>query len=174
MTDAALVEQARDGDAEAFAILYDRYARLIRAIAYDATAEYAAAEDIVQEVFFKAFRRLQQLRQPDRFARWLIGITRHAARDWQRNKRRDRHHFGPTPDQSAETEADQTVIELRRAIRLLPKNERMALHLYYLNDQPAETARKAFGLSSSGFYKLLDRARKQTAVIMQRNRETMK
>jgi hypothetical protein len=42
----------------------------------------------------------------------------------------------------------------------------MALHIFYLDEQPAEMARQTLGLSSSGFYKLLERARKSVAQLM--------
>jgi RNA polymerase sigma-70 factor (ECF subfamily) len=41
----------------------------------------------------------------------------------------------------------------------LPERERMAVHIHYLCGEPAEVARHALGLSQSGFYKLLERAR---------------
>ena len=44
-------------------------------------------------------------------------------------------------------------------IRELPEAERMALHLFYLDEQPAEFARQILKLSQSGFYKVLARAR---------------
>ena len=41
----------------------------------------------------------------------------------------------------------------------LPEQERLALHIHYLCGEPVEVARRTLNLSSSGFYKLLDRAR---------------
>lgn len=170
-----LVELARDGDRDAFAALYDRYARLVRAIAFDVSGELAAAEDIAQDVFLKAFSRLHQLRTPERFVSWLSGIARLAALDWRRTKRRDRHEFGePACEAPSTTDDPSEFEELRQAIRRLPRKERMALHIFYLDEQPAETARAAIGLSCSGFYKLLDRARQRTATIMRQNQETRK
>ena len=170
-----LVELARDGDREAFAALYDRYARLVRAIAFDVSGELTAAEDIAQDAFLKAFSRLRQLRTPARFVPWLTSIARLAALDWRRTKRRDRHEFGETTCEAPIATDDSSELEeLRQAIRRLPWKERMALHIFYLDEQPAETARAALGLSNSGFYKLLDRARQRTATIMRRNQETRK
>ena len=42
---------------------------------------------------------------------------------------------------------------------MLGEDERLALHAFYLQDKSAEEARRIMGLSRSGFYKLLDRAR---------------
>lgn len=172
---APLVEQARAGDRQAFSTLYDRHARLVRAIAYDASGELAAAEDIAQEVFLKAFRKLHQLRDAERFVPWLIGIARRAAVTWQRGQRRDRHEFLPSPEVPMAAASDDGLVEeLRAAIRRLPSRERLALHIFYLEGQPADAARAALGLSSSGFYKLIERARQRAAALMRQNEETRK
>jgi RNA polymerase sigma-70 factor, ECF subfamily len=170
--DKSLVRRANRGDRLAFAELYDRYARLVRAIAYDASGDFSAAQDITQEVFIKAFCRLDQLRKPERFAAWMTQIARRAGRDWQRTKRRDRHEFQPQPPELHVASGDDPAIEVLQAIRRLPYRERMALHVFYLEEQPAEMVRKTLKLSSSGFYKLLDRARKRVAEIMQFDEES--
>lgn len=176
MTDLPrLIRQARAGDHEAFSEIYDRHARLVRAIAYDATGELGAAEDVAQETFLKAFRKLHQLRGEDRFVPWLAGIARRTAFTWRRGKRRDRHEFGPAAPETLAADGDGGMLEeLRAAIRRLPSRERLALHIFYLDEQPAETARAALGLSSSGFYKLIERARQRAATIMRENEETRK
>ena len=63
------------------------------------------------------------------------------------------------------------ITELREAILKLPDDERFALHLFYLEEQPAAIARECLGLSQSGFYKLLERAREHAGAIMRRNQE---
>jgi len=168
---AELVERVRNGDHEAFAVLYDRHARLIRAICYDATAHLSSAEDLTQEVFLKAYQKLEQLRDGDRFLPWLCEIARRTGRDWQRRSRRN----GPQPSGVVDIAApheEPYLSELRGAIRELPYKERMALHLFYLDEQPVVIARQVLGLSQSGFYKLLDRARERVGSILRRSRES--
>ena len=169
---AELVERSRRGDTLAFGELYDRHARLIRAICYDATKQLDAAEDLTQEVFLRAFERLRQLRDDQRFAAWLCEIARCASRDWQRKNHRSSELSDaispadlPTPDENSQ------ISELREAILKLPDDERFALHLFYLEEQPAAIARECLGLSQSGFYKLLERAREHAGAIMRRNQE---
>ena len=50
----------------------------------------------------------------------------------------------------------------------------MAFHLFYLDEQPVAVARQVLGLSQSGFYKLLDRAREHVGAIMRRNEEAIR
>jgi RNA polymerase sigma-70 factor (ECF subfamily) len=176
MTDTAeLVARARAGDQAAFAAVYDRHARLIRAICFDATAHLSSAEDLSQEVFLRAHQKLHQLRDGSRFVPWICEIARRAGSDWSRRSRRN----GALPDveQTVEPAAPQEepqLAELRHAIRQLPEDERMALHLFYLDEQPVAVARQMLGLSQSGFYKLLDRAREHVGSIMRRNEEAIR
>src|SRR4051812_1933002 len=90
MTDTSeLVARERAGDQAAFAALYDRNARLIRAICFDATAHLASAEDLSQEVFLRAYQKLHQLRDGSRFVPWICEIARRACSDSARRLKRD-------------------------------------------------------------------------------------
>jgi RNA polymerase sigma-70 factor (ECF subfamily) len=170
-----LVAKARGGDHAAFAALYDRHARLVKAICYDSTGHLASAEDLSQEVFLRAYQKLHQLRDGSRFVAWLCEIARRAGRDWAKKSRRD----GGLPKLAqtidvAVPQKEPQLAELRHAIRQLPDDERMALHLFYLDEQPVAVARQVLGLSQSGFYKLLDRAREHVGSIMRRNEEAIR
>ena len=61
-SDETLVQGALNGDQAAFGELYDRWARIIRAICFDTTHNLDAAEDIAQEVFLRALEKLGVLR----------------------------------------------------------------------------------------------------------------
>lgn len=66
---------------------------------------------------------------------------------------------------------DPHLAVLHEAIRQLPENERLALHLFYLEEQPVAAARRVLNLSQSGFYDLLERARNRVGLIIRRNQE---
>ncbi len=176
MSEADLVADARNGDAAAFGALYDRHARLVRAVCFDATGELASAEDLAQDVFLKAHARLCQLRDAERFVAWLCEIARSAGRDWQRRARRESALVSEMVEAMRPAQAgnDAQLAELREVVRTLPDDERMALHLFYLEEQPAAAARLVLGLSQSGFYKLLDRAREHAGAIMRRKEEAVR
>jgi DNA-directed RNA polymerase specialized sigma24 family protein len=92
----------------------------------------------------------------------MIGIARREGIDYRRRMARQRRRFAPLVDDpvQAHNKGAQHESDLvRQAIRELPERERLAVHIHYLCGQPAETARQCLGLSPSGFYKLLDRAR---------------
>src|ERR1700746_1686469 len=102
--DAHLVSRALDGNTEAFAMLFDRYARLVRAVAWDAGSDWATIQDLTQECFLRAYRQLASLRKREHFRYWVTGIARQLVRETRR-----RRSYGQLPDPdslaSAETPA---------------------------------------------------------------------
>jgi RNA polymerase sigma-70 factor (ECF subfamily) len=80
------VRFAQNGDAEAFAALYDAYISQIYKFVYYKTLHQETAEDISAEVFIKAWRKLSQFKDGS-FVAWLYTIARHAVIDYYR-----RHH----------------------------------------------------------------------------------
>jgi len=81
--DTNLVVAARDGDREAFGRLYDRYARMVHGVLL-AKIPVSDVDDLVQDVFILALRRLSSLREPGSFGAWLAAIARNRAADYHR------------------------------------------------------------------------------------------
>ncbi len=171
-TDETLVLGVLHGDRSAFAELYDRRARLIRAVCYDATRDVHLAADLTQEVFLRAFRRLGTLRDRQRFTAWLTGIARQVCREWRRERRRDRNLLSNLPDEVVCTdpfdEPDDRIAAIRDALASLPEKERLALHAFYLRGLDVDEARTVLGLSRSGLYRLLSCARGRLTRLMSR------
>jgi RNA polymerase sigma-70 factor (ECF subfamily) len=81
--DGALARRAAEGDETAFARLYERYARMVHGLLL-ARVGRADVEDLVQDVFLTAWRRLDALRDPAAFGGWLATIARNRATDFHR------------------------------------------------------------------------------------------
>jgi RNA polymerase sigma-70 factor (ECF subfamily) len=81
--DARLVLAARDGDEGAFNRLYERYARVVHGLLL-ARVSRTDLDDLVQDVFLTAWRRLPTLRDPAAFGGWLTMIARNRATDFHR------------------------------------------------------------------------------------------
>ena len=81
--DAMLVSDARTGDRVAFGRLYDRYARMVHGVLL-ARVPVGEVDDLVQDVFLLALRRLSTLRETGRFGAWLAVIARNLANDYHR------------------------------------------------------------------------------------------
>jgi RNA polymerase sigma-70 factor (ECF subfamily) len=82
--DGLLVEAARAGDRVAFGRLYERYARMVHGILM-ARVPLGEVDDLVQDVFVMALRRLSSLRDAARFGGWLAAIARNRANDYHRH-----------------------------------------------------------------------------------------
>jgi RNA polymerase sigma-70 factor (ECF subfamily) len=83
-SDAAAVARACAGDAEAFRVLVDRYSRKVFRLAYRMTRNEHDAEDVVQEAFLRAYRRLKQFESRSSFGTWIFRIAVNAALDLTR------------------------------------------------------------------------------------------
>ena len=173
--DDQLVRSTLAGDTEAFGCLYDRYAGVVRAIAFEATGNVTDAQDLTQDVFLRAFRGLSTLVDPSCFGPWVIGIVRLTGKQWRRTRARDRHRFiGEARCDGPESHASGACphADLHAAMMELDESERMALHLFYFDDRPAQQARLLMGLSLSGFYRVLERARARIKERFCENEET--
>lgn len=171
-TDGELVAAALRGDRTAFAELYDRRARLIRAVCFNTTGDLHSAADLTQEVFLRAYSKLASLRKPESFAAWLTGIARQVCREWRRGRLRDRQMARSLPEDvpsaEREAEADPRLETLQEALMQLPERERLSLQAFYLQGLDAEQARAVLGLSKSTFYRVLAEARERLAAIHRR------
>jgi RNA polymerase sigma factor (sigma-70 family) len=87
-TDHELVSAVRHGDDRAFEELYTRYQRRIAAYVFGMVKDYGRAEDITQEVFVSALRRIRQTERPIAFKPWVYEIAKNACIDAYRRTRR--------------------------------------------------------------------------------------
>ena len=87
--DARVVEQARRGDAAAREALVRRYLRPAYAVALAIARNVADAEDLAQDALVAALDRIDQCREPERFAAWLFQGVRNRALN-QAEQRRTR------------------------------------------------------------------------------------
>ena len=122
---ARLVAAARDGDRAAFGQLYDRFAPMVHGLLL-ARVPRADVDDLVQDVFLQAMRRLGSLRNAEAFGPWLAAIARNRARDhWRRGETTvelpDELPGSPHPEGEAMT--------VLAAIRRLPEAYRETLVL---------------------------------------------
>jgi RNA polymerase sigma factor (sigma-70 family) len=87
-TDLDLVARVRRGDDRAFETLYSRYQRRISAYVYGMVKDHGRAEDITQEVFISALRRMRETDRAIAFKPWIYEIAKNACIDQFRRSRR--------------------------------------------------------------------------------------
>lgn len=123
--DALLVEAARDGDRGAFGRLYDRFAPMVHGILL-ARVPPGEADDLTQEVFLLALRRIHTLREAAAFGGWLAAIARNRANDFHRGSRETVELPENLEGQDPPQDEAQSVLA---AIRTLPEAYRETLIL---------------------------------------------
>ncbi len=176
-SDKALVLAVFAGEKAAYEKLYDRYAPLVRAVCYDMTGNLADAQDLAQDVFMRAYEKLEYLREPELFGRWIVGIARLRCKEWRRQRLRSQNKDVGLNDAQVvapEPPDDSRIELLREMITTLPEKERLALHTFYLQGSSADNARRIMGLSRSGFYRVLERARKRLEQLLIAEQENIR
>ena len=131
-TDTPLVQRARAGDAAAFGLLVRQHRSKVRGFLRRLTrGDAALADDLAQETFLEAHRKLDQFRGEGSFGAWLCGIA------WsrflmERRKRREEPLEAPDETASVDTSsASLARLDLEKAMAQLAPPERAALTLCY-------------------------------------------
>jgi RNA polymerase sigma factor (sigma-70 family) len=86
--DQRLVAAVRRGDDRAFEALYSRYHRRIHAYVMGMVKDHGRAEDVTQEVFMSALRRMRETERPIAFKPWVYEIAKNACIDQFRRSKR--------------------------------------------------------------------------------------
>jgi RNA polymerase sigma-70 factor, ECF subfamily len=124
-----LVEAARTGDRAAFAELYQQYARMVHGIVL-ARAPRNEADDLVQDVFFFAWRKIHTLRDAGAFGGWIGMIARNRAMDYHRQKTETEELTDAMADTMSEKPQQQTeALAVLNTIKALPEAYRETLIL---------------------------------------------
>ncbi len=89
-SDQRLVAAVRRGDDRAFETLYQRYQRRIHAYVLGMVKDHGRAEDVTQEVFVSALRRMRETERALAFKPWLYQIAKNTCIDAFRRSKRDR------------------------------------------------------------------------------------
>ncbi|MFH8250135.1 RNA polymerase sigma factor [Microbacterium sp. B2969] len=121
-TDAALVRAAGDGSEHAFRTLYRAYVRPVYWIAHGLVGNASDAEDVTQETFLAAWRKLHGFELAgESLLPWLATICRLQAANRIRRQRRDRERTAGEADESlpATVDVEQQVIDDDLAERIL-------------------------------------------------------
>jgi len=104
MTDADLIARFREGQVAAFNTLVWRWQHRLYHFVLRYAGDREATRDLCQQIFIRAYRGLEQLRDPERFSTWLYQIALNTCRDQQR---RDQRHPTCSLDSMQETEGGQ-------------------------------------------------------------------
>jgi RNA polymerase sigma-70 factor (ECF subfamily) len=148
--DRDLVELARSGDREAFAVLVHQVSDSLYAVAHRILRDTGLAEDALQNALVLAWRRLPHLRDADRFEAWIHRILVHACYDESQRARswtatvRVLPIDGPSTPDGSDAVADRD--ELERAYRRLSVEQRAVFVLHHYLGLPLVEVAELLGI----------------------------
>lgn len=187
--DELLVRRSQAGDRAAFEQLVRQTARLVYARIYLDTADRHRTEDLVQETFLTAWRRVGQVTEPAGFRTWLLAVAKSVTTDAHRRdtrKKRSGPRGGSTPaagavaERAAELVADDAPTpaeaaerreareRMLRVLRELPEEYSRPLTLRYLAGADYDTIGRQLGLSNGSLRGLLNRGMAKLRDAMRR------
>ncbi|MDQ1524298.1 MAG: polymerase sigma-70 factor, subfamily [Pyrinomonadaceae bacterium] len=143
--DAALVAAVRAGDSDAFGRLYDTYSRMVHGILL-ARVPYGEVDDLVQDVFLVALRKIESLRDANLFGPWLAMITRNRAMDFHRRSR-DTAELTDDIATTNVTAPEAEATEVLNLIRQLPEAYREPLILRFVEGMTGPEIAERTGLA---------------------------
>ena len=163
------VQQSLQGDQQAFGKIVAQYQGAVSAMAYSITGNLAQSEDLAQEAFIVAWKKLGSLHNADAVAPWLCGIVRNLARDWMRKQTRQptvsMEGLGGAHEPAGESPEEK---ELRReradlvwsALAEIPENYREPLVLFYRQGESIRAIAEVLELTEDNVKQRLSRGRK--------------
>ena len=152
-SDANLVHRAIGGEAAAFTTLFERHYPAVREFAYRVVLDGHAADDVAQESFILAARRLGSLRDGQAFAAWLYRIASNAARGHLRAHQAHVRKLDAAAlaesGRTVENEDDERHQQALQAMHALPPKQREAVALVILDGLSHSDASLCLGCAES-------------------------
>lgn len=172
-SDEFLVLRARDGDFAAFERLFDRHRNLVYRFAYQMAQRRDDAEDVVQEVFVRAYQNLHRYRDEAKFTTWLLRIATNLSTDRARMSSRRQHleqqeaggsltwmTVGTWEDPIANLEQEQMREALKLALAALPDHHRNVIVMRDIEEMEYRDIAETLGCTVGGAKLRVLRARR--------------
>ena len=139
--DALLVKECQSGNTDAVNLLVKRWHVKLCKQAYWYTKDRAVAKDIVQDGWSVILKRIGSLSDPYSFGSWAMRIVVRKSIDWLRKQKTELNHLKQYHESNTISNVDDhaTFAEdrhalLRNAIKKLPEEQQMVLHMFYLHE----------------------------------------
>ena len=151
ISDSDLTAKSLNGDQQSFRQLYQRYQQRVRSTLYQLCGT-SALDDLVQEVFLRAWKGLPQLRQTAQFSTWLYRITWNVACDQRRQFAQQRNFNSKLETQDPKQWPAPDLMQLhyqdlvRRALEQLSLEHRAVIVLHDLEEVPQKEVAEILGI----------------------------
>ena len=168
--DALLVLQYRAGDKKALGLLVQRHHKKFCSHAYWYTHDYEASKDIVQDSWGTILKKLDNLRDPNRFSSWALRIVIRKSLDFL-NKNKDNREKSKQYHQSRDesiyiVEENPDLERLKKAIKDLPIDQQIVLRLFYTQEYPLREISDILDISEGTVKSRLFHAREKLKTIL--------
>ncbi|MCZ7644661.1 MAG: sigma-70 family RNA polymerase sigma factor [Planctomycetota bacterium] len=177
-----LVESARQGDVKSFEELVVRFSPAVRAMCLMRASDPEWADDLSQQIFLTAWRRLAELRPQSNFWAWLEAIARnHLLNEWRRVQRergfkqrytvawlarQDREAVQDEPDELA-----SHTQHLKMCLDQLPEHLRKIVSMRYAEGSTSDRIAEEMGGSADSIRQTLVRLRDKLRDCVERRRQ---
>lgn len=173
LDDATLVDRARDGDVRSYEQLVIRYQGRMFRLADRMLSDRAEAEDVVQDAFLTAWRRLGQLQDDAAFSGWLYRVTTNGCLNVLR-RRQPAAEIDPDTTESTRTDTrpdhavqvNSQLEALTLALGQLTPEQRACWLLREVHGLPYEEIGEIVGANVTAVRGRIARARAQLAEVM--------
>ena len=173
--DVQLIRSILSGNDEAFNTLVKKYQKSVHALAWRKIGDFHHAEEITQDTFLQAYKKLSTLKDPNQFAGWLYVIANRLCLNWLRKKKPaiqsldgtstaeiEKLSYARHASEHRETAAAERRSEIvKKLLMRLPESERTVVTLYYLGEMTSKEIGKFLGVSVKTVHSRLHRARKR-------------
>ena len=173
--DVQLIRRILSDDDEAFSILVRKYQKSVHALVWRKVNDFHYAEEITQDTFLQAYKKLSTLKNPNQFAGWLYVIANRLCINWLQRHKPAMQSLEDTPVEEIEESAynhyaaEQRDAEgtkyryeiVQRLLSKLPESERTVVTLYYLGEMTAKEISKFLGVSINTITSRLRRGRER-------------
>ena len=167
-----LVSRAREGDLAAFEALYRKHVRRVYALCLRLSGNAALAEELTQEAFVRAWKKLAQFRGESAFSTWLHPLVVNVALAERRSRRSREAHTFLTDDIAVYDRAALAIdpgerLDVEQAVASLPAGARAVFVLHdvegYRHDEIAEMTGVTVGTSKAQLHRARQLLRERLA-----------
>ena len=173
--DVQLIQRILSGDEEAFTALVRKHQKGVHALAWRKLGDFHIAEEITQDTFLQAYKKLSTLKNPNQFAGWLYVIAANLCTRWLQKKRLSMQSLENTPiaeieessyeryvSEQRKTEITERHHEIvKKLLKRLPESERTVVTLRYLGEMTVKEISRFLGVSTNTVNSRLRRARER-------------
>ena len=176
--DVQLIQRVLEGDDDAFSVLVRKYQKQVHALAWRKIGDFHIAEEITQDTFLNAYKKLPTLKEPQRFDSWLYVIAANRCSSWLRKKRlwtqplekleetNNEHIQTGTYSGYVAAENERTTAEAQRDVvkkllARLQESERTVITLHYFGEMSCTEIGTFLGVSTNTIKSRLRRAQQR-------------